>query len=188
MPLSTNFYERKAALMRERLTNKILKRGFSLKERKALQKIFLYEGEKCAQNFSGYFDLKAATEELFCAACFYLALRDVFVNFHLEGGGVYKINLRLYQIAVLEMLKFIGSGATVSFFAAENFVLITASGVKNPLGLNVFKRINGTELFELKTGKWGLLIGIEREERKCEKIKTEHLFERCSVVDAFIGK
>ncbi len=188
MPFSVKIHERKAAFMRERLTNRILKRGFSQKERRALQKIFLYEGRNCSENFVGYFDLKARTEELFCAACLHLALRDIFLSFCLRGSGVYKINLRLYQIAVLEMLASIKSGAEVSFYAAENFVLITAAQAKKAPRSKALKDIKGTEFFELKTGKLGILISAERENREDEKIKTEHLFERCSVVDAFIGK
>ncbi len=186
MPQSATENQKTAALMRETLSETIEKRGFGEDERRRLRDIFLFEGEKCAENFIGAYDLAEFTEELFCAAAFYFALGGTFANFRISGEGVYKVNLRLYEIAVLSLLRVAENGAKISFSARDDFVLLTVDRVaERPDTVSPL----GTLLFERKEKAAEILIPLKRERtEKPDKIKTEHLWSRYSVVDAFIGK
>lgn len=186
MKKSPTEQETEASLMRSRLSEKILRSGFGASEREELAKIFLFEGENCAENYMGNFNLKSFTEELFCAVALRMALCGRVMDFSISGEGTYHLNIRLYEIALLRILKSAKSGTYVRFSAGENFVWVSVCGIKEAPEKEISTSLGEVQLFERKSGVAAVFIPLKSTASAADENKTEHLWHRYSVVDAFI--
>ena len=175
-----------AALRREELCELLIKQGMSEELKEAFCELFLREGEIYRSEFSDFYEIEKLTEAIFCAAVFYNALKGKLVFCRMEGGGVFKINRRFFEIAVLSLSSAARNGSVLSLILQKDYAKISLSSTEFRSENIAVSSLGGVLLREIKSGKCAMFLPLTAAEGKPQKIRTEHLFGRYSVASFFI--
>lgn len=178
---------KKTAKRREAIYFNLERYGMSENLKREFRKIFIHEGELYADDFFGNFNISELAESVFCSAVFYNALSGRLIFCRISGKGVFGVNRRLFDAAVLSVAAAAENGSLLSFSLMGNYARIGLSKARKSIENDAALLLGGITFRELKKGAAAIFFPLSYgAEQKPAKIKTEHLWGRYSASSFFI--